>query len=230
MAIAQIIHFGGKPSIDLHAPYATANGTIKKAIEALKEAKTPQHFVLGTHVQDKSAVQIISEWANVQDYSNFETTPEFESFISSVRGSLGAPSNILHVDLDRPALGPNGPATANVVEYVQTHFPASQATPEFRKQIEDDFLRFEEAFRNGVKGHLGMALGWVMEEQEHGSIEGEKAKCFFVARGWESMGDFESFMKTEACKKSLPILLGWKAPFNMWHVERKAIDGAEVDA
>jgi len=53
----------------------------------------------------------------------------------------------------------------------------------------------------------------VQEEQEHESIEGEKARCFFVVRGWEGMEDFERSVQMEGFKEGIEILLGWKAPF-----------------
>lgn len=215
MAVTEIIHFGAEPLLDAHAPRTTVDDTIQKAVKALKGLKTPQHFVLGTQVQDKGAVQITSEWDGVQDYVNFETTPEFSSFIRSVRSFCGEPNNIFHVALDRSAFGPDGPATANVVEFVQTYFPASCVTPEFQKQVEEDFLRFEEIYSKGTKGDVGLAFGWVLEEQEHENIKGEKAKCFFVTRGWESMDHFEQSVKNDAFEKAIPLLLAWNAPWKM---------------
>lgn len=207
MAVTQIIHFGVEPT--------TVDETIQKAVKALKEAQTPQNFVLGTQIQDKGAVQFTSEWDGVKDYENFQTTPGFGSFISNLRSAFGELHDIFHVALNRSAFGSDGSATANVVEHVQIWFPASRVTREFQKQIEEDFLRFDGIYRKDTKGIADAAFGWVLEEQEHEGIQGEKAKCFFVTRGWESMDHFEESIKTDAYKESIPILLSWNAPFKM---------------
>ena len=215
MATTQIIHFSAGPSIDAHGSQKTFDDMTQKAVKAFQGAKTPQHFVLGKQIQDKTAVQITSEWDGVQDYETLSTTPDFKSFVGSVRSLYGEPQNVFHVALDRSALGPDGPATANTVEYVQNYFPASRVTPTFQKQIEDDFLRFGEIFLKGATRPKARAFGWVLEEQEHEDIKDEKAKCFVVIQGWESMGDFEQSVKTDAFKEAMPIFLGWKAPFTM---------------
>jgi hypothetical protein len=215
MPVTEIIHFGAEPLLELQAPRSTVNDTIHKAVKALKEVQSPKHFVFGTQVQDKGAVQITSEWDGVRDYMNFETTPEFSSFIRSVSSFCGEPQNIFHVALNRSAFGADGPATANVVEYVQSYFPVSRITPEFQKQIEKDFLMFDEIYIKGAKGTVSWAFGWVLEEQEHENIQGEKARCFFVTRGWESMDHFEQSVKHDAYKKAIPILYAWNAPFKI---------------
>ncbi|KAG9230975.1 hypothetical protein BJ875DRAFT_134758 [Amylocarpus encephaloides] len=225
MAVAEIIHF---PSTSTNEN--SADDRIQKAIQALKKVENPQHCVLGTQILDRSAIQITSEWDGIEDYLNFSTTPEFSSFIRSVGNLFGEPRNIFHVALDSPAFGPNGPATANVVEFVQVYFPASRVTPDFEKQIEADFSRFEGIFRRAANGDVGLALGWVVEEQEHGDITDEKAKCFFVVRGWESMDLFEQSIKHDAYKEAIPLLLAWNVPFTMWHVERRALGGSEMVA
>ncbi|OBT72691.1 hypothetical protein VF21_08798 [Pseudogymnoascus sp. 05NY08] len=138
--------------------------------------------------------------------------------------------DIFHVLLNRSALSPDGPATAPVVEFVQNYFPASRVTPEFQKQVEEDFVRFDGIYKKGAKGNLSWASGWVLEDQEHESIKGEMAKCFFIARGWESMDCFEQSLQNDAYKEAIPILFAWNAPWKMWHIERKVLTGIEVAA
>ncbi|KAF8856374.1 hypothetical protein BDZ45DRAFT_727537 [Acephala macrosclerotiorum] len=150
------------------------------------------------------------------------STSRTTAFIKSLRSFYGEPYSIFHVTLDRSAFGSDGPATANVVEYVQTYFPASRVTPEFQKQVEEDFFRFDEIYSKGAKVSVSWAFGWVLEEQEHEDIKGEKARSFFVTSGWESMDHFEQSVKNDAYKKAIPLLLAWNAPWKMWHVERKS--------
>ncbi|TVY50405.1 hypothetical protein LCER1_G008997, partial [Lachnellula cervina] len=171
-------------------------------------------------IQDKTALQITSEWANPPDPSN--------PFTQTVSSLSSTPPSIFHINLSRSAFGPAGPATANVVEYVQSWFPASRATPAFQKQIEADFARFEEIFSVGLRGRVGLASGWVLEEQAHEDVEGGKARCFVAVTGWETMGDFEEAVKRDAFKQAIPLLYAWGMPFKMWHVERKVLDGSDV--
>lgn len=191
MALIEIIHFSAEPLLDSHAPRTTVDDTIQNVAKVLKGVKIPQNFALGIQVQDKDTVQITSEWDGVQGYANIEATPEYGSFINSVRNFCGKPGDIFHVPLNRSAFGPDGAATAPIVEFVQNYFPVSRVTPEFQKRIEEDFKWFDGIYSKGAKGNFSWASGWVLEEQEHESIKGEKAKCFFIARGWESMICFE---------------------------------------
>jgi hypothetical protein len=215
MAVAAIIQFSAEPLLDVHAPRTTVDDTIQKAFKALKEVKALKHFVLGTQVQDKDAIQTTLEWDGVKDYLNFEAAPELGSFIRSVRSFCGEPQNIFHVALNRSVFGPGGPATANVVEFVLNYFPASRVTPEFQKKVEEDFLKFDEIYSKGAKGSAGWAFGWVLEEQEHENVKGEKAKCFFVTRGWETMDYFEQSVKNDAYKDAIPLLFAWNVPWKM---------------
>ena len=107
----------------------------------------------------------------------------------------------------------DGPAAANVVEYVQSYFPASRVTPELQKQVGADYSKFDEIFSKRAKGRVSIASGWVLEEQEHkyDNIKGEKAKCFFVVSGWESMDRFDHSVNTDAFKETIPLLLSWNA-------------------
>ncbi|KAF2261558.1 hypothetical protein CC78DRAFT_535571, partial [Lojkania enalia] len=215
MLITQIVHFGREPSSDGQTTRAAINDTILKAAKALEGAKQPQQFVLGTRLHEENAIQIMSEWNAVHDFADFKATAEFGSFMGSMRNSFGEPQSIFHVALDRSAFGRDGPATANVVEFVLCYFPASRTTPEFQKQIEEDFFRFDDIFKKDARGNGTLTLGWVLEEQEHENIKGEKAKCFFVARGWETMRHFEESVKTDAYKEAIPLLFAWNTPFKM---------------
>ncbi|RQM04648.1 hypothetical protein DH86_00003757, partial [Scytalidium sp. 3C] len=91
----------------------------------------------------------------------------------------------------------------------------SRKTPEFRKQIKEDFLKFDEIYSKGATGNSSLAFGWLLEEQEHDENKGEKASCFFVIRGWESMDHFEQSVKHDAYKEAIPLLFAWNAPWKM---------------
>lgn len=205
MEITQIIHFNSQP---------VEENTIQQTVKAIREIKRPQNFTLGTQIQDKTAVQITAEWGG-PEHENFKTTPEFKNFTDTLSIIYGQPHRIFHVDLNNPAFGPQGPGTANVVEYVQNYFPASLVTPEFQKKIEAEFLKFEAICIKSSTGDVGCASGWVKEELEHEDIKGEKAKCFLVMRGWGKMGDFERLVQSEDFRKAIPILLAWNVPYKM---------------
>lgn len=136
---------------------------------------------------------------------NFETTPKFNDFINSLSSFCGKPRSIFHVALDRSVFGPDGPVTANVVEFALNYFPASRVTSEFQKQFEEDFLKFNNIYSKAAKGSMSWAPGWVLEEQDHEDIKGEKAKCLFVTRGWESMNHFEQSVKNDDYKEAIPL-------------------------
>lgn len=108
-----------------------------------------------------------------------------------------------------------GAATSNVVEWVQVWFPSSQLTPEFRAGIESDFARFEAIFFREPDGAEGGTSGWSLDDEDHPEIAGEKARCFYVMRGWRSMEHFGRSVQTDAAKEAHPIVYGWNMPFKL---------------
>lgn len=200
MAITQIIQFKAEPS--------QVEDAISKATKALADVKTQTRYTLGPNVQEPGSIQLTAEWSNSQDRS---------AFTNALQPSLGSPESTYHATLKQPAFGP---AASKIVEHVQIWFPTSKADVAFKSQIENDCARFDELF--GVHpGQGDVAYGWIEEEQTHEEVEGGKARCFLLMRGWESMGDFQASVETEAFKKASPIVMGWGAPFKMWFVERK---------
>lgn len=182
-----------------------SSATLDKAKQAFEDATNKDKIVLGVLVQDNNIVQITSEITNA-------------SHATAVDRSLtvmGEPSRHFHVSLSQPAFGNNGPLTANVVEYVENYFPASRVTPDFQKQIETDFLRFDSIYRDCAEGATDFAFGWVDEEQKHADLKDEKAKVFFIARGWRDMYSFQRTLEQKAYKEAIPILFLWGVPFNM---------------
>ena len=102
---------------------------------------------------------------------------------------------------------------------MQIYFPTDKVTKEFRDKIEKEFQKFDDICTPAAKGNGAVTYGWVLEEQEHKDVK--KSKCFFVARGWEGMQYFEDVIKTDEYKEAVKILMGWQAPWDMWHVKRE---------
>lgn len=214
MTVTQIIHFS--------APSASAADTqAHAAIKALKGTRAPDNYVLGTQTKDKRLLQLTSEWHD----PSAEATPAADEYRNTVLSSLGNPQKMFHVSFTSTGSvfeAPNGPLSSPLVEFVQIFFPAEKVTDEFRAKIEKDFERFNQQCLTVARGNGGVAVGWVLEEQEHESLKkGEKAKCFFVARGWEGMQSFDEVISTDVYKEAVGILLAWKAPWDLWHVKRE---------
>ena len=210
MAVTEIIQFATDASV--------TDSTVENAVNGMQGVNIPKQFVIGTHIQDKSAVQVTAEWDNSQDNEGRSSSSEKTPFIDNLRTSLGRPTSVFHTTFNTGSTFANsGPATSNVIEYVQIWFPVSRITADFQQQIEQDFVKFDEIF-NKAGPHAGqgsLAYGWVQEEQTHADIPNEKAKCFLVTRGWEAMSGFEQSVQTEAYKEAIPILIAWGAPFKM---------------
>lgn len=188
---------------------------IQKLIQAITKENLSVHFVLGTGCQDKNVVQVIFQRQDDTSSTANEPVSESSSFAKAIGSIYDAPLNTFHVNLDHSVFGTAGPATPKVVEYVLSYFPISRIHPEFQKQVEEDFIKFDEIYSPAAIGNHGWISGWVEEEQHHPDNNGELAKCFFVMRGWDSMGHFESSVKSEAYQKAVPLLLAWNAPWKM---------------
>ena len=207
MVVTEIIRFGPKPASNSHSSAPADNATIQEAIEALRESKRARHESLGTDVKDQTAVQITAEWDD-----DHQVHLGSSAIVDSVYEYLGQPSSVVHVVLNQAALGPDGPATASVIEFAANYFPISRITPDFKDQIEADFVRFDKICKTGFKGDSGLSYGWVLEEQNHGNIRDENVACFLIIRGWESLQHYQQSVATEAFKEAIPILLAWNAP------------------
>jgi hypothetical protein len=208
MTVTQILHF--------RAPSPSeADDQAQETLRALKGTKAPENYVFGTQTQDKQAIQLTSEWHDPKD----EGSKEADTYRNTVLSSLGNPESMYHVSFKQSAFHENGPLSSPLVEFVQIWFPSKTVTASFRSSIEKDFEKFDKQCMKMAKGNGGLAYGWVLEEQEHEEVKG-KAKCFFVARGWEGMQGFRDLLETEEYKGAVPVLLKWKAPYKMWHVKR----------
>lgn len=163
------------------------------------------HFTIGTQISDSTILQLT---ASPPGGGHLD--------LPCLPFTLGRSELHLTTPFNNPLLTSSGPATSPVTEYVQIFFPVSRLTPDFKSQIESDFDRFDALF-NKDSFHPGqgeVAYGWAEEEQSHPDLE-EAAKCFVVARGWESIRDFEKATQSEGFREGGPILMGWGAPFNM---------------
>jgi hypothetical protein len=213
MTVTQIIHFRAPSASD-------ADAAAHSAVKALKGTKAPENYVLGTQTQDKRNLQLTSEWHDPRA----ESSPEANEYRSTVIKTLGNPNKMFHVTFKdgQSAFDNGGPCSSSLVEFVQIYFPASKvADGGFRAKIEKEFGTFNDMCAEVLKGSKGLAFGWVMEELEHEGVKGEKAKCFFVARGWEGMQFFEEAVKTQEYSEAVKILLAWQAPWELWHVKRE---------
>ncbi|PTU20780.1 hypothetical protein P175DRAFT_0501418 [Aspergillus ochraceoroseus IBT 24754] len=222
MAVAVIIQLDANLFPRTEAPRAALDEKVQGAVRALQEVTPRPDFILGSQQQDQTAIQITYELPILPHGVGNEPDLESSPFLQSVRSLCGEPRNVFHVALDRPVFGPDGPALANVVEFVLSYFPVSRITPDFQTRVQDDFLRFDEIFSPAAIGSRGWASGWLLEDQSHESLNGEMAKCFFIMRGWDSMDRFQRSLQSDAYQKAIPLLLAWNAPWTMWHVERRS--------
>ncbi|OAL06299.1 hypothetical protein IQ06DRAFT_77689 [Phaeosphaeriaceae sp. SRC1lsM3a] len=172
-------------------------------------------FVFGTKVQDRNIIQITSEWSNATSANELASSPEYESFYHQMQ-QLGATTILATMD-HSPFINGSAP----LIEYVKSDFPASSA-PAFKAQIEADFARFESLYRKRgdlvSTGEVFLSAGWT-EEQTKGD---DKVTSWLVVRGWNNMERFEESIQTEVFKEAIPILMGWGAPFELYHVERRS--------
>lgn len=200
MSVITIFHYHSEPG------NRSSDSTIENAFQALSKQIISQNLTIGINVPDAATVQVTAEQGE---------TIESHAILASLRPSFGAPTSTFNVSLRNGNLTPHLLATAPIVEYVQVWFPISQANPEFQRNIEQDFQRFDDIFIEGARNTTGWMSGWIEEEQEHEAIVNEKARCFFVARGWVSMSDFQNATQQDAYKRAAPVLFAWNAPFKM---------------
>ncbi|KAJ5408522.1 hypothetical protein N7509_002405 [Penicillium cosmopolitanum] len=225
MPLLEIIQLDSNSLLRDDASISNPDENIQKLVRAIEQVNPPVDFVLGTHHQDKNAIQITFEHRGSAKSTTSERSLGPGSLSEVISGFYDAPFRSFRVNLDNSVFGPAGFATANAVEFVLSYFPTSSFNAEFQKKIEDDFIRFDEIYSPATTGDQGLVYGWLEGEQPLEDVDGGSAKCFFVMRGWNSMDGFEASIKTEAYKEAIPLLLGWNAPFKMssgmWSVNRE---------
>jgi hypothetical protein len=192
MAVTALITIAPSPSVD----------TTIRELQTILESSTTR-FIIGTHVQDPTTIQITSEWPS--------------HFANSHLPRLNAYSPTITLANLSQSPFPNTPPP--VVEYVKIDFPATSCTPAFQAGIEADFARFEEILRKRGSmqacGEVFLTTGWTVgAEGKEGEGEGE-IKSFVVVRGWEGMQRFEEAVSTEEFREAVPILMGWGAPYKL---------------
>jgi hypothetical protein len=173
--------------------------TLEKLIAHLKASSTL--YVIGTHVQDPTTLQITAEWP-----STSSNLPSWQQNISRLVPSVTLVL-LNHSSFLR--------APPPFVEYVKLDFPESSTNLRFEEGIENDFARFEEIVRRRGKmedfGEVFLTTGWTR------GFRDEKGNCFnsfVMMRGWETMEKFREAAAAEA-KEAAPILMGWGTPFEL---------------
>lgn len=208
--IAEIVQFGR----DGHAqPDETRSfdfNCLHQLYSNLVNALQTRVFVLGCQLPEKHRIQVTTD----HDVKSFhqDTGHTFgTSLADTVQRLVPGPLRIIYALLDRPTLGLNGPATANVVEYAMINFSPSRTTPEFKARIEKDHVRFGQISAEGMEGRVGQCYGWVVTQHRHPSTSQEKAQGFLVITGWNSVDHFRRSTSSEAFKEALPIFHAWEA-------------------
>lgn len=196
----------------------------------LEATEHSQNSVVGKQISQDSSrttIQITSALDDTEIQADLQSDRSSTLLVRAARDLLGKPRTYAVVELSEAAFGPEGPANAKVIEYAESWFPASDVTPEFRRRIEQDFIKFNDIFIQESSGHSGLAFGWGIEEQDHADIGGQRARNFLIIRGWNSFDDFKRSVNTDAYKRATPILLQWKAPFEMVSQAPLNISGSE---
>jgi len=203
MTIIQIVQYTSEGA----TPH---NVSFEEEIQQLIGESVPYQLVIGTQVNESNVVQLLLE-----ENSTSGDDTDAGAFVKSLQDSFGTINTSFSVEVNSSPFLDENPATEDVVEYVTTWFPASQATPEFRQKIESDFMRFNEIVMRDAEGRIGLSIGWVVEEQDIEQLKNEKAVAFFTLAGWKSVQHFEKATKTESFKEAAAIVMGWNAPYKM---------------
>lgn len=187
-----------------------ATTKVNEVIEKLGNQATIRRLAIGTRVQTPNTIQVVLEREALSS-ADAASSP----LLTELENTFGGAQKSFQVDISPSPFSADSPATVEFVEYVTTWFPVSQATPEFRRNIESEFMKFNEVIMREADGRIGLSIGWGVEEQDNTEVKNEKAVPFFAMTGWRSMQQFEKLTKTDSFKEAAPILMGWGAPYQM---------------
>jgi hypothetical protein len=219
--ITEIVQLYGSESTETTKTGPLDYHVVSKLDEILHSALHLRVFALGCRLPEKQMIQVTLDHSMELDDQATRRFPT-SSLASIAQELVPGPYNVIHAALNRPPLGLEGPATADVVEYAMTSFPVSRMTPEFRARVEADFVKYEAICAKGMVGDIGHCYGWVLGEREHVSID-EKVQGFLVIHGWKSVEHFRRSTSSDAFREALPIFQAWEAPaevvshYATWH-------------
>lgn len=174
-----------------------------------------QQFVLGERVGQPGSIQVVSEDSIISGDTLLSSLQQVQTK-AAPPAVVGKPTSF-RVLLSKSQQSPfirDRFVDAQIVEYIQNYFPKSRVDQAFKTKIEADFDRFYGSVKD-APGSKGVVYGWTMDDLFHEEIEGDSAVCFFVLRGWDSMGHFQQGMDTEAFRNNIGSLLAWKAPYEL---------------
>lgn len=91
-----------------------------------------------------------------------------------------------------------------MTEVVALYFPSTISDSE-KSSFEENIQKFQKICEDHAEGYKGFASGWVVEELEHGEIEG-KARVYHCLLGWESVEAHLAFRETQEFQDNIYLM------------------------
>lgn len=189
------------PSVEIYqfdtASVEAGEAFSKTAGAFIQQHHGPVHAFVGRPAQDGSVVFLATQW-------DTSAVPS-EEYASSFVAALGQATSTARLTLtpSESLFGPQGAMSSAVVEIAYNWFPESRTTSEFRDQVLADIQHFDDIFRTEANGGQHWTAKWAEREKDQDAL-------FLLARGYDSMEQYEKSIKTAAFARALPTLVAWK--------------------
>ncbi|KAF2096783.1 hypothetical protein NA57DRAFT_78376 [Rhizodiscina lignyota] len=188
-------------------------GVIDNTFKVLSEQKGYQDAAWGLKMEDSECSILLVDWDTIEDHTAFTKRDIYKPFAEKIGEAVDVPSlKLVHCTPTKP-IKPTLDAPAT--EIVYWYFAADSVPADFG-DVWDTFVK--SAVEPAVDaGAWGEASGWIKEDVEFKSLQGEtlKGKAYVCFIGWESRDHHLRFRETEAFKTHMPEV-------------RKHIQGIEV--
>ncbi|KAL8939473.1 MAG: hypothetical protein Q9211_002724 [Gyalolechia sp. 1 TL-2023] len=200
--VTEVVTIPLQAGVDINDPNSSAGKVLSDTLGTLSQQEGYQRAYKGLRVESPNVLQVYIDWDSIESHKKFMGQSHYGPFIQHLLSVVDGKIGVHHVEFNPH---PPSAAVSSTVTEVVGHYFAADLSDSERSTFESDVNKFAQVLEESAKGHKGFAGGWIIEEQEHGDMEG-KAKVWQTCIGWESHEAHMAYRETQAFKENVYLL------------------------
>lgn len=162
-------------------------------------------------------VRYALDWDSVQAYKDFIADAASKPFLETFSSLLDGDALIYHTHFSpSPPSSVLAGASSPAAEHLTFYFPSPLSDID-RSSWDDTFASFKKTVQH-AEGFKAGAEGWVVEELQHESVEGNSI-AYTAVFEWESIEKHTAFRNTDQFKEAIEPLRDASKGRQMHHVK-----------
>ncbi|KAL9005680.1 MAG: hypothetical protein Q9188_001539 [Gyalolechia gomerana] len=194
-----------QPGVDIDDLDSPTGKVVSDTLGTLRQQEGYQRAYKGLRVESPNILQIYIDWDSLDSHKKFMGQPYYGPFLKHLLSAVDGELGVHHVELTPhpPSAAVSG--TFSPVTEVVGHYFAADISDSEKSTFESDLNKFAKVLEETAEGYKGFAGGWLLEEQEHGDMEG-KAKVWQSCIGWDSVEAHMAYRETQAFKENVYLM------------------------